>query len=66
MEHFFVPAVNSHEIAVIPGIHIYPLTHFLQVVEFVQQEKIPVFFVGEKRPQDNLPHRLQTDFKDIK
>jgi hypothetical protein len=45
MEHFFVPAVNSDEITALPGIHIYPLTHFLQLVEFVQQQKIPVSFV---------------------
>lgn len=66
MEHFFVPAVNSDEITALPGIHIYPLTHFLQLVEFVQQQKIPVSFVWEKHEQPNLPHPLQVDFKDIK
>ena len=43
--HFFVPDENSQEIAGLPGIIIYPLTHFLQVVEFVQQGKIPPSFL---------------------
>lgn len=66
VEHFFVPEVNSQEIAALPGITIYPLTHFLQVVEFVQQNKIPSFFLGEKRILLPKPHPFQVDFKDIK
>lgn len=66
VEHFFVPAINSDEIAALPDITIYPLTHFLQVVEFVQQGKIPSSFQWEKKILPLQKHNLSIDFKDVK
>jgi magnesium chelatase family protein len=66
VEHFFVPAANSEEIAALPGITVYPLTHFLQLVDFVQGNILPPSFAGEKKIQPFVPHPLQVDFKDIK
>jgi magnesium chelatase family protein len=66
VEHFFVPAANSEEIAALPGITVYPLTHFLQLVDFVQGNLLPPSFAGEKKIQPHVPHPLQVDFKDIK
>lgn len=66
IEHFFVPAVNSDEIASIQWIIIYPLTNFLQVVEFVQDNKTPTSFQWEKIVSLPSPHPLQVDFQDIK
>lgn len=66
VKHFFVPAVNSDEIAAIPDITIYPLTHFLQVVEFIQQWVLPQGFLWKKILYTSSKHPLQVDFKDIK
>lgn len=63
--HFFVPKVNSDEIAALPWIVIYPLTHFWQLVDFVQQWTLPVSFLWEKKETPAKPHPLQIDFKDI-
>lgn len=66
IKHFFVPMVNSDEIAALPDITIYPLTHFLQVVEFIQQGKIPFSFHWEKKMLPIQKNDLSIDFKDIK
>gem|GEM_PF-4136940 len=42
------------------------MTHFLQVVDFVQQQILPACFQGEKKIQHTKIHPLQVDFKDVK
>jgi len=33
-KHFFVPAENVYELEYVPGIHIYPLTTFFQIIQY--------------------------------
>ena len=64
--HFFVPYDNHPELLCLPGITIYPLTSFLQFVEFFQNkvEILPIEW-GSQKISSNLS-KIAVDFKDIK
>ena len=67
-KHFFVSDENMDELKYIPGITIYPLTNFLQLVNFVHHsEKVApgISLDFSKLPKNTkMSHRV--DFKDIK
>jgi predicted ATPase with chaperone activity len=67
-KHFFVPDENKYELEYVPGICIYPLQHFSQVVDyFVHGRDIPV--ISQTKSVEDLYERVGSfpvDFADIK
>lgn len=67
-KHFFVPDENRYELEYVPGICIYPLQHFSQLVDyFVYSRDIPV--ISHTKNIENLYERVGSfpvDFADIK
>ncbi len=67
VKHFFVPKWNSKEIACLSDIIIYELTNFWQLVDFVQNQKVPPHFAWKMSlVSENKQANLAFDFKDIK
>lgn len=66
--HFFVPEENKYELEYIPGIYIYPLQHFSQLLQyFVHGWEIPC--IADTKSIDDLYNRVvqyPVDFADIK
>lgn len=63
-----MPEDNKYELEYIPGIYIYPLHHFSQVVDyFVHSGEIPI--ISQTKSIEDLYERVGTfpvDFADIK
>ena len=67
-KHFFVPQENLYELEYVPGINIYPLKTFSQIVEYFIHNK-PFFLIDQPKNIKELYNHnpsYDIDFQDIK
>jgi predicted ATPase with chaperone activity len=67
-QHFFVPEDNVYELEYVPGIHIYPVAKFDQLVEYFVEGK-EFYCIDQAKDiehlyQEGAPHEV--DFAHIK
>jgi magnesium chelatase family protein len=64
---FFIPAENIYEVEYIPGIVLYPLTHFQQVLEFfLYGKEIEAVDQSKQLPEMDYGASGTVDFQHIK
>ena len=67
-KHFFVPEENKYELEYIPGVFLYPLSHFSQIIDFfVDGKAIPT--ITQSKSVEDLYARVgdyPVDFADVK
>ncbi len=67
-KHFFVPAENLYELEYVPGIHVYPIATFDQIVDYILQNK-PFVCVDQAKDIEALytqTNQYDVDFAHIK
>ena len=67
-KHFFVPEENVYELEYVPGIHIYPIEKFDQIVEYFLEAK-PFTCISQAKDIETLYEQsdvYEVDFGHIK
>jgi magnesium chelatase family protein len=67
-KHFFVPEENIYELEYVPGIHVYPIKKFDQIVEYFVEGK-EFFCISQAKDIEHLYEKnnsYEVDFSQIK